>query len=234
MQTHAPRRLLRPDASWSRKITLLRRHSPGVALSLARRLLWARWSLRHADVVGKYVKLTGRLRVVNRGRLTIGNQVLFHAQVATTELAVLPGGELHIGHGAFINYGAEICAATQITIGDECRIGTHCIIMDSDFHYVELYRRDERPPGVPVILEPHVWIGNRVTILKGVRIGYGSVVAAGSVVTHSIPPMSIAAGIPARVLRRIDDPPPAAKEAPSAVALDGHSAGLTDGVFAGT
>jgi acetyltransferase-like isoleucine patch superfamily enzyme len=230
MHTDSPRRLLHPDASWSRKVMLLRRHSPGVALSLARRLLWARWSLRRADAVGKYVKLTGRLRVVNRGRLTIGDQVLFHAQVATTELAVLPGGELHIGNGAFINYGAEICAATQITIGEECRIGTHCIIMDSDFHYVELYRRDEHPPGVPVILEPHVWIGNRVTILKGVRIGYGSVVAAGSVVTHSIPPMSIAAGIPARVLRRIDDAP---VDAP-AVALDGHSAGLAGSLFAGT
>jgi hypothetical protein len=46
--------------------------------------------------------------------------------------------------------------------------------------------------------------------------------------------MSIAAGIPARVLRRIDDTPPASKEASPAVALDGHSAGLTDGVFAGT
>jgi acetyltransferase-like isoleucine patch superfamily enzyme len=102
--------------------------------------------------------------------------------------------------------------------------------MDSDFHYVELYRRDEHPPGMPVILEPHVWIGNRVTILKGVRIGYGSVVAAGSVVTHSIPPMSIAAGIPARVLRRIDDAPADAR----ANHLPPPPAGVADSLFAGT
>ncbi|HUS15986.1 MAG TPA: acyltransferase, partial [Chloroflexia bacterium] len=100
-----------------------------------------------------------------------------------------------------------------------CRIGTHCIIMDNDFHYVALSRRDERPPGRPIILEPHVWIGNRVIIQKGVRIGYGSVVAAGSVVTRSIPPMSIAAGVPARVIGRVDDRvhgrPLAAEPAPS-------------------
>jgi acetyltransferase-like isoleucine patch superfamily enzyme len=204
MEIDSGRRLMRHDDSWQHKLALLRKHRPHVALSLARRLLAARWSLRHATAVGRYVKLAGRLRVVNQGRLVVGNQVLFHAQVATTELAVLPGGELSIGDGTFINYGAEISAKSKVIIGEECRIGTHCIIMDNDFHYIELARRDQSPPGEPVIIEPHVWIGNRVTILKGVRIGYGSVVAAGSVVTKSIPAMSIAAGVPARVLRSID------------------------------
>jgi acetyltransferase-like isoleucine patch superfamily enzyme len=205
MEIGSSRRMLHPNTSWAAKFHLARRLSPAAALSLARRLLWARWSLRQATSVGKYVKLVGHLRVDNRGRLLIGNQVLFHAQVAKTELAVLPGGELRIGNGAFINYGTEICAQAGITIGDECRIGTHCIIMDNDFHYVDLARRDLRPPGVPVIIEPHVWVGNRVTILKGVHIGYGSVIAAGSVVTRSIPPMSIAAGVPARVIGRVAD-----------------------------
>jgi acetyltransferase-like isoleucine patch superfamily enzyme len=113
-----------------------------------------------------------------------------------------------------LNYGAEICAHKYIEIGEEARIGTHCIIMDNDFHHVELARRDEPPPGDPIVLDPYVWVGNRVTILKGVHIGYGSVIAAGSVVTKSVPPMSIAAGVPARVLRRIDDAP-GARPAPA-------------------
>lgn len=182
-------------------------NSPTATLRLARRFLAARWQLRRASQVGKYVKLDGRLRVVNYGRMVIGDHVLFHAHVATTELMVMEGAELQIGTGAFINYGAEISVRSRVTIGEECRIGTHCIIMDSDFHHVELARRDEPPPGVPIVLDPYVWIGNRVTILKGVHIGYGSVIAAGSIVTKSIPAMSIAAGVPARVLRRIDDPP---------------------------
>src|SRR5204863_7335455 len=88
-------------------------------------------------------------------------------------------------------------------IGEECRIGTHCIIMDNDFHSIEWERRDERPSSEEVVIEPHVWIGNRVTILKGVRIGFGAVVAGGSVVTKSVPRMSIAAGVPAKVIRSI-------------------------------
>src|SRR5262249_43712904 len=132
MEIEAPRRL-HPNDSWQRKLALLRQHSPRVALSLARRLLWARWNLRAATEVGKYVKLVGRLRVVNQGRLIVGNQVLFHAATALTELVVLKDAELRIGHGVFLNYGAEICARERIEIGDECRIGTHCIIMDNDF-----------------------------------------------------------------------------------------------------
>src|SRR5437868_12298437 len=77
--------------------------------------------------------------------------------------------------------------------------------MDNDFHNIDWRRRDEKPPSAAVVLEPHVWVGNRVTILKGVCIGFGSVIAAGSVITKSVPPMSIAAGVPARVIRTMDD-----------------------------
>jgi acetyltransferase-like isoleucine patch superfamily enzyme len=188
----------------SSKISMLTHTSPLQTLELVRRIVWARWSLRKATSVGRYVKLAGRLRVVNGGHLVVGDRVLLHANVAMTELAVMKGGELRIGNGAFINYGAEICAHKLIHIGEECRIGTHCIIMDNDFHDIDWRRRDEKPPSAEIVLEPYVWIGNRVTILKGVRIGFGSVIAAGSVVTKSVPPMSIAAGVPARVIRTIE------------------------------
>jgi maltose O-acetyltransferase len=207
MELGSTQRLTRYSYSWQRKLALLRGRSPREILALARCLLWARWGLRQATTVGKYARLMGRLRVVNQGRLIVGNRVQFHAHVAASELVVLPGAELRIEDGAFINYGAEICAKTQIVLGEECLIGTHCIIMDNDFHHVELDRRDESPPGEPVIIESRVWIGNRVMILKGVHIGYGSVIAAGSVVTKSIPPLSIAAGVPARVLRPLDGAP---------------------------
>ena len=205
MEREAPRLARRSD-SLSSRVSILLRQSPSATLWLARRLLAARIALRNATSVGKYVKLAGRMRVVNDGKLVVGDRVLFHSHVATTELAVMRDGELRIGSGAFLNYGAEICAYKYIEIGEECRIGTHCIIMDNDFHHIELDRRDEIPPSDPVIIEPYVWIGNRVTILKGVTIGYGSVVAAGSVVSKSIPPMCIAAGVPAKVIRRIDEP----------------------------
>jgi maltose O-acetyltransferase len=161
--------------------------------------------MRKATSLGRYVKLLGQVRVINHGRLIVGDRVLFNSYVGTTQLVVQDGAELTIGDGAFINYGADICAMKRISIGEECRIGTHCIIMDSDFHHIELDKRDQRPSPAEVVLEAHTWIGNRVTILKGVRIGYGSVVAAGSVVTRSVPPMSVAGGVPAKVIRRIDN-----------------------------
>lgn len=203
MEREAPRLSRRAD-NLSAKVALLLGQSPMATLRFAWRLLNARMNLRAATSVGKYVKLVGRMRVENAGRLIVGDRVLIHSHVAKTELVALQGAELKIGSGAFINYGAEICAHKYIEIGEECRIGTHCIIMDNDFHTVELSRRDAVPPSADVVLEPHVWIGNRVTILKGVRIGYGSIVAAGSVVTRSIPPMSIAGGVPAKVIRPLE------------------------------
>jgi maltose O-acetyltransferase len=60
------------------------------------------------------------------------------------------------------------------------------------------------PPSAPVVIEHHVWIGARVIILPGVHIGHHAAVGAGSVVTTSIPPYSLAVGNPARIIRRLD------------------------------
>ncbi len=185
-------------------IHLLTHQPPLHTWRLVHSILWAKWNLRKATSVGKYVKLVGRIRIVSDGLLIIDDRVLFNFYHGESQLVVANGAELTVGKGVFINYGADICALKHISIGEESRIGTYCIIMDSDFHHIELQRRHEKPTPASVVLEPHTWIGNRVTILKGVRIGYGSVIAAGSVVTKSIPPMSVAAGVPAKVIRRID------------------------------
>ena len=55
----------------------------------------------------------------------------------------------------------------------------------------------------PVVIEDNVWIGEKVVILKGVRIGEGAVIGAGAIVTHDIPPYSVAVGIPARVINTL-------------------------------
>ena len=70
--------------------------------------------------------------------------------------------------------------------------------MDSDLHPVDA--NDQPIESSPVIIEDNVWIGCRSIILKGVKIGRRSVIAAGSIVTKDIPPNSIAAGVPARVI----------------------------------
>jgi maltose O-acetyltransferase len=95
----------------------------------------------------------------------------------------------------------------SVEIGARCLVGDHTLILDSDFHHMDAATRNApNPPTSPVRIESDVWIGSRVTILKGVRIGARSVIAAGAVVTKSIPPDSVAAGIPAKVVRSITNP----------------------------
>lgn len=118
-----------------------------------------------------------------------------------------PGASVKIGSGTWINNGFRCIAEhSSVTIGQNCLIGTDVEILDSDFHGLGLYERNVSKPewAAPVALGDNVFIGSHVRILKGVRIGAGSVIANSSVVISDIPPMMIAAGVPARVIRSID------------------------------
>lgn len=113
-----------------------------------------------------------------------------------TDIILFPGAELVLG-GGYINAGCKIRSAKSITIGEKVAIGTDVIILDSDHHSI----CGKPTVTAPVVIEDHVWIGARVTILKGVTIGRGSIIAAGAVVTKSVPPNSLVAGAPARVIK---------------------------------
>ena len=135
--------------------------------------------------------------------MVIGDRVRIVSTVATLQLGTLAGGLLEVGDRTLLNYGGSISAAEHIHIGARCLIGTHAIIMDNDFHRVEPERRLERPESRPIRIEDNVWLGARVIVLRGVTIGEGSCIAAGSVVASDIPPRSLAAGVPAKVIRTL-------------------------------
>lgn len=107
------------------------------------------------------------------------------------------GDNAQLGHGARIDQ--------DVTIGSDVVMGPDVVIMTNThaFEDPNLPIRLQGNGGVaPVVLEDDVWIGTRVIILPGVRIGRGTVVGAGSVVTRDLPAFSVAAGVPARVVRR--------------------------------
>lgn len=172
--------------------------NPG-RLALLAPALNARWHLRRATRMGARVTLHGRPHVVNQGTMTFGDRVRLVSTVATLELVALPGGHLEIGNNVFVNYGSSIVAGAHVRIGDDALIGTHVMMMDCDFHRVEDKAYDTI--GTPIVVEDRVWIANRAIVLKGVTIGHDAVVAAGSVVTHDVPPRTVVAGVPARVVR---------------------------------
>jgi len=159
----------------------------------------ARWHLRQANRRGGRITLRGKPRIVNQGQMIFGDRVRLDSTLACLELAAIDGGHLEIGNNVFINFGTSIVAASHVTIGDDSLIGTHVTVMDTDFHRVEDKAWDTT--GRPIVIEDRVWLGNRSIILKGVRVGHDAVVAAGAVVTRDVPPRTVVAGNPARVVR---------------------------------
>lgn len=119
------------------------------------------------------------------------NATLFYG----CDVILFNGAKLTIGN-SFINSDAKIRCHKSISIGDGCAISHDFTVMDSSAHYLN----DEKKTA-PVIIENNVWIGTRVTILPGVRVGKGSVIAAGAVVTNDVPENCVVGGVPARVLK---------------------------------
>jgi acetyltransferase-like isoleucine patch superfamily enzyme len=110
------------------------------------------------------------------------------------------GSRLIIGRD-FAMTGGVLCAEESIEIGDGVTVGANCTIADADFHALRGAAHLTRGTTAPVVIEDDVFIGMWTLVLKGLRIGRGSVIGAGSVVTSDVPPGVIAAGNPARVVR---------------------------------
>lgn len=174
--------------------------SPGQTLRKICEWLAARFWLRGCNRVGAWTRVTGKVNVQNGGTIRIGDRVKMHSNYAHSVLATFPGGLLEIGDRTVLNYGADICATKLVRIGSDCLLGTHVIILDSDFH--DVVDHDRVPESRPVVIGDGVWIGNRATILPGVTIGDGAVVGAGSVVISDIPARTLAMGNPARVMKK--------------------------------
>lgn len=114
-------------------------------------------------------------------------------------------GVIEIGDDCGIN-GTAIFAQEKVTIGKRVMIGGGSRILDIHCHPVDVVPRRYSPDTVapqPVVIEDDVWLGMEVIVLPGVRIGHGSVIGARSIVTKDIPPMVVAAGIPATVIRPV-------------------------------
>ncbi|HEX5009687.1 MAG TPA: acyltransferase [Planctomycetota bacterium] len=169
----------------------------------ASRLVAARLWLRRARL-GRRVRVRGRPLLEGLGTFVIEDDVAIWSHLARTQLSAGPGATLRLGAGTFVNTGASISARASVDIGRRCQIANHVAIMDSDFH--GLIERDQPEPPAPIVIEDDVWLAVRSTVLKGVRIGRGAVVAAGAVVVSDVPPYALVAGVPARVVRTLRAP----------------------------
>lgn len=111
------------------------------------------------------------------------------------------GKNIHVGENVFINTGCTIQDQGGVYIGDGALIGHHAMIATLN-HDFDPSKRGSLHPA-PVHIGKRAWLGANVTVLPGVTIGDGAIIAAGAVVTKDVPENTIAAGIPARVIRQI-------------------------------
>jgi maltose O-acetyltransferase len=192
----------RLSAKWRRDASLPLRARVAKATAYVSDRARARLYLRAASEVPADVRVIGRPLVDNNGLLVFGPRCVLRSIVAPVQLTVGPGAKMSFGADTHVNSGTTMCALLQVELGERVEIGPHVTIYDTNFH--KLYDRNARPDPEPVIIESDVWLCARSTILPGVRIGRGAVVAAHGLVTRDVDPFTVVSGVPAQPILELD------------------------------
>ncbi|RSK43116.1 acyltransferase [Hymenobacter rigui] len=152
---------------------------------------------------GRFVSVRGRPLLRNEGRIELGHRVRVWSHVSRVKLFVAPGAVLQVGDDSRLN-GVHISVSRRVTIGRHVRLGPNVVILDDDFH--DAANHQATGQQAPVCIHDHAWVAMNALILQGVTIGEGAAVAAGAVVTRDVPPYTLVAGVPARVIRQLPRP----------------------------
>ena len=175
---------------------------------------------------GRNMYVFNKIYIKGQGKIKIGDDFVFTSGDAINPICrnikgcfatMTKEASIVIGNNVGVS-SACIWAQKSITIGNNVNIGGDCLIMDTDSHpHNYLHRRRDyikevggdrynaEIPCSPIVIEDDVWIGAQCQILKGVHIGARSVIAAGSIVTKDVPPDCVAAGIPAKVVKDLNN-----------------------------
>lgn len=177
---------------------------------------WAeRFLVPQFDRLGSEPRFLGQKWIHIQGpHIRAGDNLhVFATRHAPVSLCVNPYdggvGYIEIGNWCVLSSGVRIRSAIGVEIGDNCMLAENAYITDADWH--DIYHRIFPGKRAPVRIGNNVWVGDRVTICKGVTIGDNSVIGAASVVTKDIPPNTVAAGNPARPVGEIDPSLPSSR-----------------------
>ena len=155
--------------------------------------------------------------IVNLVRSRLAIKIGSYSHVKAEILTMAHGGEITIGDYCYIGEGTKIWSGVKVAIGNRVLIAHNVNIFDNDTHPIDPKQRHEQfkniitsghPTSINLFDEPiticdDVWIGAMVTVLKGVCIGKGAIVGAGSIVVDDVPEYTIVVGNPARIVRKI-------------------------------
>lgn len=157
------------------------------------------------NISGKLaMNIRSNKKVKNRscGYLILGNNSQLNVDgyfdvMSGCTIGVMDNAKLLLKSG-YINYNSKIYCFKEINVGEDVAISENVIIRDSDNHGII---SPNHVKAKPINIGNHVWIGMNSIILKGVTIGDGAIIAAGAVVTKDVPPKTIVAGVPAKVIK---------------------------------
>lgn len=141
----------------------------------------------------------GRLKIGGGGFIELGARNIFTRNSSLQA----SGGRIVLGSGNYFNESAKIICMEEVQVGDNCLFADSVNVYDHD-HKIDDLNLPINKQGYatrPVRIGNNVWLGAKVVVLKGVKIGDGAVIAAGAVVTKDVPAYAIAGGIPAKVLK---------------------------------
>jgi acetyltransferase-like isoleucine patch superfamily enzyme len=165
-------------------------------ISLLRTLIFKHY---YSINIGKDTRFLGAIDIETQGNLTIGSNCVISPWVVFREW----GGYIKIGNNCSINSFCSISGNGGVEIGDNVRIASHTAIVSANHNFNDcstpIVFQGETPKKT--IIDDDCWLGAGVRIMAGVLVGRGSVIGAGAVVTHNIPPFSVAVGVPAKVIK---------------------------------
>lgn len=151
--------------------------------------------------IGGYVWMKAIEIPRNWGDITLGANCSLDRGVTLLCSGAAKRDKIRIGADTYINRGTMLDAHQKIWIGERVMVGPGCYITDSDHGMKAGQSVKEQPMTLgEVVIEDEAWIGAHVTVLKNVRIGRGAIVAAGAVVTKSVGPNEMVAGVPAQLI----------------------------------
>lgn len=171
--------------------------------------------LRYRRVeVGQGVRINGRIHIFGQGLIAIKDNVRINSSRSSnpiggdreTVLFTGTNGRISIGKGTGLS-NASIVSYESVSIGENCKIGGSVHIYDTDFHSIDYAKRNNGDVGAkssPIVIGDNVFIGAHSIILKGVHIGFGAVIGAGSIVTKNVPELEVWAGNPAKRVKGVD------------------------------
>jgi acetyltransferase-like isoleucine patch superfamily enzyme len=175
---------------------------------------WVRFKLWFWGVkVGRRLVCHGNVYINNRGIIDIGDDVILSSGWIANPVGSAQSMVFQVQKGAILRIGSKcgisntvICCKQSIILKDGVFIGGGCSIYDNDFH--SLYFKDRLSnqgniKSLPIIIKQGAWVGGHCILLKGVTVGKNSVIGAGSIVTKNIADNVIAAGIPAKKIKKI-------------------------------